>query len=137
MKHETFASLHDRLAELGASVLLETLEKLEAGTLQPEPQDDAKSSDAGRITKEMSALHFEQPANTLHNIIRGITGFTTLDGKRLKVYASHVVTTAMPEELPCGAVADAEKLIVKKCGDGLGLQLLEVQPEGKKADESR
>ena len=39
--------------------------------------------------------------------------------------------TAMPEELPCGAVADAEKLIVK-CGDGLGLQLLEVQPEGKK-----
>ena len=128
---ETFASLHDRLAELGASVLLETLEKLEAGTLQPEPQDDAKSSYAGRITKEMSALHFEQPANTLHNIIRGITGFTTLDGKRLKVYASHVVTTAMPEELPCGAVADAEKLIVK-CGDGLGLQLLEVQPEGKK-----
>lgn len=128
---ETFASLHDRLAELGASVLLETLEKLAAGTLQPEPQDDAKSSYAGRITKEMSALHFEQPANTLHNIIRGITGFTTLDGKRLKVYASHVVTTAMPEELPCGAVADAEKLIVK-CGDGLGLQLLEVQPEGKK-----
>ena len=55
---ETFASLHDRLAELGASVLLETLEKLEAGTLQPEPQDDAKSSYAGRITKEMSALHF-------------------------------------------------------------------------------
>ena len=128
---ETFASLHDRLAELGASVLLETLEKLEAGTLQPEPQDDAKSSYAGRITKEMSALHFEQPANILHNIIRGITGFTTLDGKRLKVYASHVVTTAMPEELPCGAVADAEKLIVNG-GDGLGLQLLEVQPEGKK-----
>ena len=50
MKH--LSSLHDRLAELGASVLLETLGKLEAGTLQPEPQDDAKSSYAGRITKE-------------------------------------------------------------------------------------
>ena len=37
----------------------------------------------------------------------------------------------MPEELPCGAVADAEQLVIK-CGDDLGLQLLEVQPEGKK-----
>ncbi len=128
---ETFSSLHDRLAELGASVLLETLEKLEAGTLQSEPQEDAKSSYAGRITKEMSALHFSEPAAKLHNIIRGITGFTTLDGKRLKVYASHIIRKTMPEELPCGAVADVEQLVVK-CGDGLGLQFLEVQPEGKK-----
>lgn len=128
---ETFASLHDRLAELGAKVLLETLEKLEANTLQPEPQDDTRSSYAGRITKEMSALHFAEPAAKLHNIIRGITGFTTLDGKRLKVYASHIIRKTMPEELPCGAVADTEQLVIK-CGDGLGLQFLEVQPEGKK-----
>jgi methionyl-tRNA formyltransferase len=128
---ETFASLHDRLAALGAEVLLETLAQLEAGTVNPEPQEEAASSYAGRITKEMSALHFEQPANVLHNIIRGITGFTTLDGKRLKVYASHVIKETMPEDLPVGAVADAQKLVIK-CGDGFGLQLLEVQPEGKK-----
>lgn len=128
---ETFASLHDRLAELGAAVLMDTLTALENGTVQPEPQDDTISSYAGRITKEMCALHFDKPAVELHNIIRGITGFTLLEGKRLKMYASHVVASSMPEDLPYGAVVDTEQFVIK-CGDGMGLQLLEVQPEGKK-----
>ena len=82
---ETAEELYERLSELCVETLSETLEQLEAGTLQGTPQDDAQSSYASRITKEMSALDFTRPAVELHNLIRGITGFTMLEGKRLKV----------------------------------------------------
>lgn len=125
---ETAAELHDRLAKLAAETLKETLAALDAGVLTPEPQDDAKSSYAVRITKEMSALDFTKPAQQLHDLIRGITGFTMLGGKRLKVYASSVVPNANGDP---GTVLDAKQLIVA-CGDGNGLKLTEIQPEGKR-----
>ncbi len=129
---ESADSLHDRLSEMGAKVLLDTVRAIENGTLNPEPQDDALSSYAARITKEMSHLNFEKPAYQLHNIIRGITGFTALEGKRLKIYASQVVALSdSAVALPNGAVADTQAFVIK-CGDGMGLRLAEIQPEGKK-----
>lgn len=125
---ETAAQLYDRLAVLAAETLAETLVALEAGTLQPEPQNDAQSSYAARITKEMSALDFTKPAQQLHDLIRGITGFTMLGGKRLKVYASAVVPNVAGAP---GTVSDAGQFIVA-CGDGNGLRLTEIQPEGKR-----
>lgn len=130
-ENETASSLHDRLSVMGAEVLLETVKAVEEGTLTPQPQDDSLSTYASRITKEMSALDFNKPANELHNIIRGITGFTTLEGKRLKVYGSHVTDISCARSLENGEVADTEKFIVK-CGDGRGLMFCEIQPEGKK-----
>ncbi|MBQ8687441.1 MAG: methionyl-tRNA formyltransferase [Ruminococcus sp.] len=128
---ESADSLHDRLSEMGAKVLLDTVAAIENGTLNPEPQDDVLSSYASRITKEMSQLDFAKPAQVLHNTIRGITGFTALEGKRLKIYASKVVKLHGADALENGAVADAEQFTVK-CGDGMGLRLTEIQPEGKK-----
>ncbi len=125
---ETAAELHDRLAVLSAETLAETLVQLENGVLHPEPQDDALSSYASRITKEMSALDFTRPAAELHNLIRAITGFTMLDGKRLKIYASRVVEQVSGA---AGTIADAEQFVVA-CGDGNGLRLTEIQPEGKR-----
>ncbi|WP_295217150.1 methionyl-tRNA formyltransferase [Ruminococcus sp.] len=125
---ETAAELHDRLAELAAETLQETLAALENGTLTAEPQDDALSSYASRITKEMSELDFTKPAAELHDLIRGITGFTMLDGKRLKVYASRVVEDVSGAP---GTIADPAEFVVA-CGDGNGLRLTEIQPEGKR-----
>lgn len=130
-ENETASSLHDRLSVMGAEVLLETVKAIEEGTLTPEPQEDSLSTYASRITKEMSALDFNKPANELHNIIRGITGFTTLEGKRLKVYTSRVTDISDAEKAENGTVTDTEKFIVK-CGDGRGLMFCEIQPEGKK-----
>ncbi|MGN0632159.1 MAG: methionyl-tRNA formyltransferase [Ruminococcus sp.] len=130
-ENETASSLHDRLSVMGAEVLLETVKAIEEGTLTPEPQDDALSTYASRITKEMSALDFNKPANELHNTIRGITGFTTLEGKRLKVYTSRVTDISYAEGTENGTVTDTEKFIVK-CGDGRGIMFCEIQPEGKK-----
>jgi len=106
---ESADELSGRLADLAAETLSETLYALEAGKLQPEKQDDDKSCYAERITKQMSALDFTKPAQTLHDIIRGITGFTTFDGKRLKIYASRVVPniSAAP-----GTITDAKEFVV-------------------------
>lgn len=129
---ETAEELHDRLAVLAAETLAETLTALEQGNLHPEPQDDSKSSYAGRITKEMSALDFTKPAQQLHDQIRAITGFTALEGKRLKVYRSRVVPNVPGEP---GAIVEPETFLVA-CGDGNGLRLTELQPEGKRRMEA-
>ena len=130
-ENETASSLHDRLSVMGAEVLLETVKAIEEETLTPKPQDDSLSTYASRITKEISALDFNKPANELHNIIRGITGFTALEGKRLKIYTSRVTDISYAEGTENGTVTDTEKFIVK-CGDGRGLMFCEIQPEGKK-----
>ena len=133
-ENETASELHDRLAILGAELIVRALPALEAGTLVPEVQDDARSSYAPMITKEMSALDFSRPAPELHRIVCALTGFTTLDGKRLKVYKSRVEsgkTDAAP-----GTVTD-EKAFTVACGDGSLLTLDEVQLEGSKRMETR
>lgn len=130
-ENETASSLHDRLSVMGAKLLLDTLKGLEEGTVKPEPQDDSHSSYASKITKEMSELNFDKPAAELHNIIRSITGFTLIEGRRLKVYASCVTKLSYAEQIENGTVVDTDKFIVK-CGDSRGLQFCEIQPEGKK-----
>lgn len=126
---EIAAELHDRLAALGAELTVQALEAIAAGTISPEPQDDAQSCYASMIRKEMSALDFSKTASELHRIICALTGYTSLDGKRLKVFRSSVCsgTGSAPE----GTVTDPERFIVQ-CGGGTLLRLTEVQLEGSK-----
>lgn len=130
-ENETASSLHDRLSIIGAELLIDTIKGIEEGSIIPEVQDDSLSSYASRITKDMSELDFSKSAKELHNIIRGITGFTTLEGKRLKVYDSRITKISNAEMFENGTVADTNEFIVK-CGDGMGLKFYEIQPEGKK-----
>ncbi len=124
----TADELHDKLSEAGAKVLLETLRAVEEGTLKPEKQDDSLSTYAKMITKDMSALDFTLPAQQVHNVIRGVTGFTMMDSKRLKVYRSVISETGSTE---AGTVTDENNFTVA-CGDGKGVTFLEVQYEGSK-----
>ena len=124
----TANELHDTLSEAGAEVLLETLDAVENGTLSPEKQNDSQSTYAKMITKDMSLLDVTLPAQQVHNVIRGITGFTMMDGKRLKIYRSCIAETGNAE---AGTVADADSFTVA-CGDGKGVTFLEVQYEGSK-----
>lgn len=127
-ENETASKLHDRLSEMGAEVLLETIDAIENGTLNPEKQDDEKSTYAKMITKDMSKLDFNENAQTVHNIIRGITGFTMLDGKRLKVYRSVIEGES---SAVAGSVTDESNFTVV-CGDGKCVRFTEVQYEGGK-----
>ena len=127
-ENETASELHDRLSEMGAQVLIETVKAVESGSLQPKKQDDSKSTYAKMITKDMSAIDFNDTAEKIHNVIRGITGFTMLDGKRLKIYRSRLAGETNAE---AGTVTDKDNFTVA-CGDGKTVTFLEVQYEGGK-----
>jgi methionyl-tRNA formyltransferase len=129
---ETGGSLFDKLSVLGAELLIETLEALEAGTLTRTPQTGA-SNYAGMIKKEMGELNFTRPAEELERRIRGLSpwpsAFTFRDGKLLKIWRAAVVDAegGFP-----GEVTEVKKdSFTVRTGRG-GLQILEVQPEGKK-----
>ncbi len=129
-ENETYEELYARLAVMGGEVLAETLEAVENGTLSPEKQDDSLSCYSPMIQKEMSALDFSKTAAEVHNTIRGVTGFTMLDGKRLKVFRSEISDNIAPDA-ENGSIVD-EKRFAVKCGDGKSVVFTEVQPEGKK-----
>jgi len=129
-ENETYEELYARLAVMGGEVLAETLEAVENGTLSPEKQDDSLSCYSPMIQKEMSALDFTKTAAEVHNTIRGVTGFTMLDGKRLKVFRSEISDNIAPDA-ENGSIVD-EKRFAVKCGDGKAVVFTEVQPEGKK-----
>lgn len=121
--------LHDALSEMGARVLLKTIQAIEDNALTRTPQDDSLSTYAKMITKDMSHLDFSKSAQYIHNTIRGITGFTTLNGKRLKVYRSEILDKSSNE--PCGTIIDTDNFTVV-CGDGKCIKFDEVQLEGSK-----
>ena len=132
-ENETAGELHDRLSVIGAEVLLETLDALEAGTLVPQKQDDARSTYASMLTKDLCPMDWSRPAQELHNQVRGLSpwpvALTTLNGRRLKVHRTKL--TGLQKSGVPGEVASSEPLTVV-CGDGACLELVEVQAEGKK-----
>ncbi len=129
-ENETAQELWDRLSVMGGELLAETITALKAGKLDPEKQNDELSCYSPMIKKEMSQLDFSESAEKIHNIIRGITGFTMLDGKRLKIYRS-TISGAENTNAANGEITDAESFGVK-CGDGKIITFEEIQLEGSK-----
>ncbi|MDE5558818.1 MAG: methionyl-tRNA formyltransferase [Ruminococcus sp.] len=128
-ENENYQELYTRLAEMGSEVLIETIQAIENGTLSPEKQDDALSSYSPMIRKEMSALDFSKSVQEIHNTIRGVTGFTMLGGKRLKIFKSEIVTGTSNAEN--GTIVNTADFTVK-CGDGGLIKFCEIQLEGSK-----
>lgn len=129
-ENEIYQELYDRLAVMGGEVLADTLKAVEEGTLIPVKQDDSLSSYSPMITKSMSALDFSKSAQELHNTVRGVTGFTLMGGKRLKVFRS-VIEKGTDDKAANGEIVDADNFTVK-CGGGGLLTFTEIQAEGGK-----
>ena len=130
---DTAGSLYDKLSQLGAEVMLATLEGLERGTLKPRQQDHSQATYAPKIKKELGRLDWTKPSRELFNLIRGLNpdpgAFTFFRGLRLKVHRSRVIPGDFPESP--GEVVDVKAGLIVKAGEG-ALDLLEVQPEGKR-----
>ena len=128
---ETAGELMDRLADLGAQLLLHTLTLLESGKAVRTVQDEALATYAPMLQKSDGELDFSQPAQKLHDRIRGVSpwpsAYSYLDGKRIKVHKSALLPDLSGE---FGVIQEGKRLIVG-CGEG-SLELLEVQPEGGK-----
>ena len=133
-ENETSGELYDRLTVVGADLLIETLEKLPKGELTPVKQDDSKSTYASMLDKSMSPVDFNESAQKVHNKIRGLdpwpVALTVLDGKKLKLFSSHI-----SQDLRGGKPGEAVVLkngLAIFCGDGKAVVVKDVQYEGKK-----
>lgn len=131
-ENETAAELFDRLADMGAELLLTTLEKLEKGEVTPVPQNEDEASYAPMLSKELCPIDFTKTARQVHKQICGLSDWpcatTTVEGKRLKVYRSEIVdgkSNAVP-----GTIVKAKDFTVACC-DGL-VRFTEIQAEGSK-----
>ena len=134
-EHDNFETVHDKLGELGAHALLETVAQIKNGTLVRVKQDDALATYAAKIEKCDCLIDFSRDARAVHDLIRGLSpiplAFThTPDGKLLKVTAAEVAETET--DAPAGTVVSLDGgRITVACGRG-AVALLSVLPEGKK-----
>lgn len=126
----TSGELFDQVSAIGARTLVTAVEKLAAGELTPQPQDDSQATQAPPLKKEMAKFDFTQSAAHIHNWVRGMNpwpaAFFELDGKKVKVLESRLASNE--NAAPAGTVLALKPLTIA-CGED-ALQLLTVTPEG-------
>jgi methionyl-tRNA formyltransferase len=143
---QTAVDLFEILATRGAPLMVETLAGLARGNIQPRPQDHSQATLAPLLTRDDGRMDFVvHTATELKNRWRGFQpwpgAFTALDGKKLIVHRLEVVepaTSRVPESGEPGQLSVAQPRLIVCCARNTGLELLELQLEGKKrmtADE--
>ena len=132
---DTGDSLHDKLMEAGAALVVETVPMIERGTVHPQKQDAEKATYAGRLQKSMGKIDWSRDAASLARLVRGLHSwpgcYTTFRNRNLKVRAASEAA-GMDGEAPPGTVIRVTKETIEvQTGRG-SLVLHSVQPEGKK-----
>ncbi len=129
--NETSGELFDRLKDMGAELLMETLEGLIAGSITAVPQNHDEATHAPMITKEMSEVDWSRSAQEIHNQVRGLNPWpcavTSYNGKRMKIYVTEVIDG---HGVPASLFKKDGKMCVY-CGDG-ALILTDIQLENGK-----
>jgi methionyl-tRNA formyltransferase len=132
---DTAITLAPRLADLGAELLVETLKQLQQGILKPVPQNDSLATLAPILKKEDGLVDFSRTAAEIHNRLRGFQpwpgAYTHFRGRNLKIVAARGVEN--PQQIAPGELQVSGDTLLAGCGSGTALQLLQLQPEGKKA----
>ncbi len=131
---DTAGTLHDRLAPLGASLLIETLARLETQTLRPLPQNHAQSSYAPLFKKQDGHIDWHKPADQIERWIRGLTpwpgAFTFINGKRMRIFKARLWDTEF-QDIPGKVIAASSHHLCVATGCG-ALSVLEVQMDSGK-----
>lgn len=128
----TAAELHDAMMKLGADVLEKTLFSLSEGTLKRTPQDDALSTYAPLLDKEVGRIDWKKSAQEIHDLVRGLNSwpgaYTMLSGQKFKIWRTRLAEgTAEPGEI----VSVTKQGLLVGTGEGM-LEILEVQAPSKK-----
>ena len=135
--NDTTERMYEILAPLGAETLMETIEMLEKGELNPIVQDESQATHVGLLTRDMSTIDWDKSAFEVHNKIRGLYSWpgtsTSLNGKTLKIHSA-VLSDKKGNNKP-GEVIDSNGRLIVCCGDGKCVELKTVQLEGKKRME--
>jgi methionyl-tRNA formyltransferase len=137
LDEDTAETLSPRLAAIGAELMIDTLRGLAEGTMGPQPQKDEDATLAPILKKEDGRIDFSRTAQEIYNRLRGFQpwpgAFTTFRSKMLNITAGK----ASEEKVPQAQLLVKDARLFVGCGDSTALELLEVQPEGKKRVSAR
>lgn len=132
---ETAGELSDRLAVMGAQLLIETIRELENGTLKRIPQDHDAATYEPKMDKELGRIDWTKSAQQIDWLVRGVTpwpgAYTTMQDQTIKVFDIVVkegAATGKPGEI---IAADAKNGLIVSCGDH-DVELLQIQMPGAK-----
>ncbi|MBE6973063.1 MAG: methionyl-tRNA formyltransferase [Ruminococcaceae bacterium] len=134
--NETVEMLHDRLAQMGAQLLVDVVDRIKAGTATRTPQDTSKVTFAPMLSRELSPLDWNRTARQLHDQVRGLIPWpaTTTDiigGQPVKIFEVEE-TDVSTDAVPGTIVAAGKQGIDVACGDGKLLRIKQLQAQGGK-----
>jgi len=129
---DNFGTLHDKLSELGADIVLETINLIENGSFELQKQDDSLATPAPKITKDICKIDWNKSAIEIHNLIRGLSpypaAFFSFNYKVIKIYQSEVVNR---NDLKPFDIEQNKNELIIGCGKN-AIRILHLQQEGKK-----
>ena len=142
---ETSDAVEQDLAEMGARLLLEVVDRIGAGDVVDEPQDDGISSYASRLTKDEGLIDWTRSARAIHNQVRGLYpwphAYTYLDGARIIVLRTHVVAEEAASDdgrrIPGDVIDVTRDAVHVATGSGGIIALDELQAEGRRPVPTR
>ena len=133
---DTGGSLHDRLSIKGASAILEAIQGLAAGTLQPVPQPSEGVTYAAKIDKAEALIDWKRSAVEIERQVRAFNPWpvaeTRLDGEQLRIFAASAADSHQIDAEPGMIVAVQDDGLWVQCGQGL-LALQQLQRPGRRA----
>jgi methionyl-tRNA formyltransferase len=131
-ENDNFGTLHDKMSIAGADLVIDTVNLIETGNVSLTEQDSTQATGAPKITKETCKINWNDSAESIHNLVRGLSPFPGAyfikDGKQYKVYKTKIVDR---QDLTPGNFEQTKKKLIVGCGKN-GICILEIQPEGRK-----
>lgn len=131
-EEDNFGTLHDKLSELGANLVLKTVNLIESGDFQLSKQPEGETTYAPKISKETGEINWHKSAEEIHNLVRAMSPYPgatfTHGGKIFKIFDSKVVED---KKLKAGEILETKKELIIGCGIN-SISVLEIQQEGRK-----
>ena len=133
---ETIPQLSERLADIGAELMIRTLSGIVSGSLHAIAQDPSRASLAPILRKEDGYIDWRWPAQTVHNRVRALNPWpgtvTQFRGGLCRILKSKV-GPPLGESKPPGSILASKGLVTVACGDGVGLELIDIQLPGRRS----
>ena len=132
LDEDNLGTIHDKLSELGAEAVFETVKMIEAGNFQLQAQNNELATPAPKISKETGKIDWNNSAKDIHNLIRGLSpypgSYFEYNDKLIKIFKSEIVQTSALKPFE---INHSKSELIIGCGKD-SLKVLELQLEGKK-----
>ncbi len=135
-KEDDLGSVYEKLMNLGAKLVLKTVEDIGANQVQAMPQDESMAiHHAPKIFKETGEIDWNKSAESIHNLVRGLSPYpaawTKFDGKICKIYKTAFTSSPATDKAIGELITDNKTFLKVQTGAGV-LEIFELQMEGKK-----